>query len=248
MNEDDKEHVLDAIQWYQPLMHEVRIRLDIVDSIFEGRLSLPGPYAHEYSYLHFRKICELIALGCLRLHGDLPETQTKYAQKEWQAVNIVKLLSKSFSDSFPKPISVSEEGNKIFFRREIRTNALTYEEFATLYSECGDALHRGSIKMLRDGKPLTLEGLQRIKLWQSKLIDLLSEHEVKRHSDSGNFVIRLIGENGYPECSHYSPSGKGGLHVTKRLMNVSDDPSSEAIPSSGATSYIISVDGPSSAV
>ena len=79
----------DAVRWYLPLMHELAIRIELVAHACEGRLSLTPPYAREYAYLQFRRMCELIALGCLRLHGDLPQAQTESARKEWNAHKIM---------------------------------------------------------------------------------------------------------------------------------------------------------------
>ena len=58
-----------AVQRYLPLMHEVAIRIDLVAHACEGRLNLTPPYAREYAYLQFRRICELVALGCLQLRN-----------------------------------------------------------------------------------------------------------------------------------------------------------------------------------
>ncbi len=60
-----------AVRSYLPLMHELAIRIDLVAEACDGRLNLSPPYAREYAYLQFRRMCELIALGCLQLHGDL---------------------------------------------------------------------------------------------------------------------------------------------------------------------------------
>ena len=69
--------VNDAIKEYLPLMHELVIRLDLVAMACDGKLNLTPIYAREYSYLQFRYMCELIALGCLQLHGDLPVASGK---------------------------------------------------------------------------------------------------------------------------------------------------------------------------
>jgi hypothetical protein len=65
-----------SVHRYLPLMHELAIRIDLVAHACDGKLNLNPPYAREYAYLQFRRMCELIALGCLLLHGDLPAAQT----------------------------------------------------------------------------------------------------------------------------------------------------------------------------
>jgi len=52
-----------AVRSYLKLMHEVVIRLDLVSHACNGRLNLTPPYAFEYCYLQYRRICELLALG-----------------------------------------------------------------------------------------------------------------------------------------------------------------------------------------
>ena len=67
------------VRSYLALMHELAIRIELVGAACEGHLNLTPPYAREYAYLQFRRCCELIALGCLFLHGDLPGAKTNAA-------------------------------------------------------------------------------------------------------------------------------------------------------------------------
>lgn len=71
----------EAVQRYLTLMHELAIRIDLVAAACDGKLVLSPPYAREYAYLQFRRMCELMALGCLQLHGDVPQAKTKSATK-----------------------------------------------------------------------------------------------------------------------------------------------------------------------
>lgn len=50
----------EAVQKYLPLMHELAIRIGLVQQAFDGNLNLSPPYAREYAYLQFRRMCELI--------------------------------------------------------------------------------------------------------------------------------------------------------------------------------------------
>src|SRR5437764_7541362 len=115
----------EAVRWYLLLMHELAIRLDLVSHVCEGRLNLSPPYAREYAYLQFRRMCELIALGCLLLHGDLPSAQTQSAQKEWNAERIMRILHKSHSGSFPQSVIWEKTSNGWNIVANSKPNALT---------------------------------------------------------------------------------------------------------------------------
>jgi hypothetical protein len=58
----------EAIKSYLPLMHELANRLDLVAHVCDGKLDLSPPFAREFAYFQFRRMCEIIALGCLLLH------------------------------------------------------------------------------------------------------------------------------------------------------------------------------------
>ena len=53
----------EAIRIYLRLMRELTIRIELVAYACDGNFNLTPPYAREYSYLQYRRICELIALG-----------------------------------------------------------------------------------------------------------------------------------------------------------------------------------------
>src|SRR5437764_4741153 len=115
----------EAVRWYLLLMHELAIRLDLVSHVCEGRLNLSPPYAREYAYLQFRRMCELTALGCLQLHGDLPQAQTQSAKKEWNAERIMRLLHNSFPHSFPQSVIREKTSDGWSIRANSKPNALT---------------------------------------------------------------------------------------------------------------------------
>ena len=118
-----------AVQRYLPLMHELAIRIDLVAHACDGKLNLTPPYAREYAYLQFRRMCELIALGCLQLHGDLPVAQTQSTKKVWNAEKIMKILHENHPHSFPQSVirEKTEKGWNI--QVNSKPDALTREEF-----------------------------------------------------------------------------------------------------------------------
>jgi hypothetical protein len=88
------------------------------------------------------------------------------------------------------------------------------------YNECGHILHRGSIRSLEAEEILTTEVYEKVLDWQSKLVDIMSEHFIGRAGGKGWYIISLRTESGYPECSIFFPNGSGGVEVTTRNMKV----------------------------
>ena len=212
-----------AVQRYLLLMHELAIRIELVAQACDGVLGLTPPFAREYAYLQFRRMCELIALGCLQLHGDLPFAQEQSAQKEWNAEKIMKILHKNYPNSFPQCVKMEKVSGDVNINANYNPNALTLTEFKKLYSECGEVLHRGTIKTLRQSGDFTDNDYQKVISWQSKIVDLMGEHFVGRANSKGYYVISLRTESGYPECSTFEIVGSGQLSVSIQKMSVSDE-------------------------
>jgi len=214
----------EAVRGYLPLMHELATRMDLVAAACEGRLNLSAPYAREVAFLQFRRMCELIALGCLQLHGDLPHTQTQSAKKEWHAERIMQMLHKDYPHAFPQAATRTKTADGWRIQANSKPGALTRAEFKELYSECGEVLHRGTIRSLQTAGPLSERDYQRVLDWQRKLVDLMNEHVIGRANGAGFYVVTLRTTSGYPECSICSPDGASGLKVAIRRMEVVDAP------------------------
>ena len=197
-----------AIQRYLLLMHELAIRIDLTASACDGKLNLTPPYAREYCYLQFRRACELIALGCLQLHGELPAAQTQSAIKEWNAEKIMKLLLNEHPYSFPQSVDRNKtpEGIKCI-NANSKPNALTRDEFKKLYSECGSVLHRGTIRSLEAAGRITKDDLEKVVTWQRKIVDLMNEHLLVKPGRDSLYLVSLRTESGFPECSKLTPRG-----------------------------------------
>jgi hypothetical protein len=104
-------------------------------------------------------ICELIALGCLLIHGDIPATRTKKMQKAYAADWIIGRLEELHPSFYPLPgKQVLDDERKVI---EVRPNTrphLTKAELLKLYAHCGSVLHRGTLKSILsfDQKPMDL--------------------------------------------------------------------------------------------
>jgi len=221
MNKETEFSTDEAVREYLPLMHELVIRIELVAHAYEGRLNLLPPYDREYSYLQFRYMCELIALGCLQLHGDLPLAKKKDSQKAWNAEQIMKMLHNNYKHSFPQSVirESTREGNDSI-KCNSKPNALTLNEFKKLYIECGEVLHRGTIQTIKASFLNSEHDYQRILDWQNKIVDLMNEHMVGRANGAGFYLVSLKTTSGYPECSIFTPNNSGGFEVAIRKMDV----------------------------
>jgi hypothetical protein len=209
-----------AVQRYLPLMHELAIRIDLVAHACDGKLNLTPPYAREYAYLQFRRMCELIALGCLLLHGDLPAAQTQSTKKEWNAEKIMKILHKNHPHSFPQSVIREKTENGWNIQANSKPDALTREEFKKLYSECGEILHRGTIRSLEATGGVTQGDYEKVIYWQKKIVDLMNEHLIGRATGNSFYIISLRTESGFPECSIFTINDSGGMDVEIRKMDI----------------------------
>ena len=202
-------------------MHELVTRIQLVADACNGKLNLTLPYAREYCYLQFRRMCELVALGCLQLHGDIPAVRTNALKKEWNADKIMQRLHKSHPHAFPQSVVRTLENGIWHFEGNSLPNALTLKEFKALYQECGGVLHRGTIKSIEAEGPLAQEDFEKVVRWQNKVVDLMNQHIIARKTDKGMYLISLKSENGLPACSVFSKWGDGTVEVANYNLRLS---------------------------
>ena len=212
-----------AVRSYLRLMHELAIRVDLVARACTGELNLTPPYAREYCFLQFRRICELVALGCLQLHGDIPAARSSAAKKEWNAERIMKLLQRNHPHSFPQSLTRTKNTNGWHLEANSKPNALTFTEFKALYNKCGEILHRGSIRTIEAEEPIAKPDYDEVIHWSHKLVDLLNEHIVARANGKGLFHISLKTESGGPACSVFSGFSEGSVNVATYNLDVREN-------------------------
>ncbi len=218
MNKSSNFSVKGALQEYLTLMHEVVIRLELASEACYGRLNLTPIYAREFCYLQFRYICELIALGCLQLHGDLPISPKK-SKKEWHAEKIMNQLHNEYPYAFPQSVTRQfGEINSIIANS--KPNALTREDFEKLYKECGEVLHKGTIKKVNASFLGKEPDYNKVIDWHHKLVNLMNEHLIVRSNKREFFLISLKTEAGYPEGSICTPDLSGNLNIETLKMNL----------------------------
>jgi hypothetical protein len=156
-------------------MEELKRRGAIIADI--ANFSLPQAIAVELCYLQLRMICELIALGCLAAHGDIPATQSGKMRKEYRPGTILTELERLHPDFYPAPGRqiLGADGIPIIIER-LTDPYLTKSDLLSLWSECGKILHRGSIKDV--DRPFIVDLVQ-IGEWDQKILKLLGHHKIQ---------------------------------------------------------------------
>lgn len=128
---------------YGRILNEIRLRWDFLNKLIGGQKILPPLPTFELAHLELRKMCELIALGCLTAHGDIPGIKSKL-YKEYNASDIINKLTRLHPDFYPqvlKPYNSSDPQH--------RSGILTKDDLIELYNkDCADVLHRGTMKKL----------------------------------------------------------------------------------------------------
>lgn len=162
---------------YLLLMEELKRKRNLVADIVAQKYPLPIGISLELRYLQLRMICELIALGCLAAHGDIPATRSGKMQKAWSPGTILPELEKLHWNFYPIPgKQIKLPDGKIRIDK-VTTPYLTTDELLKLYAECGDRLHRGSMRTI--DRPFSPHDFNKIAEWDKKITTLLSHHQIQ---------------------------------------------------------------------
>lgn len=184
----------DAMAAYRGLMEEIRYRVEAIDSVLERRVLLRARIAEELCYLQLRMICELIAVGCLIIHGDLSAKKADL-MKSYQADRILRGLDQLHPKFFPVALELEDAPTTPPSWVHKKDGYLTKSDLMTLYTrEAGGILHRGSAKniLAKDREPR----FNQIGVWKDKIVGLLNRHIITSRDERniGYFIMR--DENG----------------------------------------------------
>lgn len=156
------------------MMAEIKIRHEIIIRSMLGHYDIHDVGLYELCFLQFRMICELIALGCLAVHGDVPGALSARMREAHQADFILNALEKLHPRFFPEPgiVVTNPDGGEYFLPVE---NALPKAELIKLYWRCGEVLHRGSFKRIEAPRTIDMNEIEPIC---QKIADLLKFHRI----------------------------------------------------------------------
>jgi hypothetical protein len=72
---------------------------------------------------------------------------------------------------------------------------LTKDELQSLYGQCGNYLHRGSIRKLLGKWEPTLD-FEKISVWNSKIVTLLNHHQIQTSQSDIQIWVLMQAEDG----------------------------------------------------
>ena len=198
---------------YRNLMQEIKFRSEAIDDILTDRLKpVRLRIAEEYCYLQLRLICEVLAIACLIVHGNLKPKPKLF--ETYKADWIMSELGKLHPKFFPRPLEVSARPDRAFNFVDLTSDFLTKGELEKLWSRhAGSVLHRGSAKSVLEEKP-SRPDFQKIVQWREKLRALLSTHiiatpdeewllyVVMHEQGTGKVASALLSKHGKPTPPH----------------------------------------------
>jgi hypothetical protein len=127
----------------------------------------------------------------LAAHGDIPGVRNRLLQKTYNADLIIKELGDLHPQFYPIPGKQKIDpitGRPIEVIR-IGSGYLTKDELLRLYGECGNYLHRGSIRQLLTNWEPPLD-FKKVATWIEKIIALLNHHQIQtQHPDKQLWVL-----------------------------------------------------------
>jgi hypothetical protein len=181
---------------YACLMEEIKRRQFVMVQVLNSTITMPQMAAFEFCYLQLRKICEVFALGCLAAHGDIPEVRSKL-QSTYNADQIMKHLSRIHSRFYPVPSkqTVDHITQRPIAVTPITAGFLTKDELQSLYGQCGNYLHRGSIRQLLGKWEPTID-FQKINVWNLKIATLLNHHQIQTSQTDIQIWVLMQVEDG----------------------------------------------------
>lgn len=198
---------------YANLMDEVKVRIDILSTVANGRGTLPPVIIREFCYLQLRMLCELIALSCLVAHGDIAALQSHKIGRAYSADEILERMEKLRPHFYPIPVkqTVTLGTPRRFNLDAINPSPLPKEDLLALYGATHKFVHRGTLKRLLSADiPIDLKvNIPEIISWAQKINDLLSSHLIAvnedhvilcllRNADDGNKVQVATAERPKP--------------------------------------------------
>lgn len=172
-------------------MEEAKSRIASIISVLEGRTQLSEIFADEYCTLQLRLLCEIIALGCLTAHGDIPETKATRLRKQYKADRIISLLAGLHAEFYPRPVRQVPPDPPRTYGLEDREEAeyLTKRELIKLAGRCGEGLHRGTMH------DLSLKSLspEEIFAYTTKIALLVDIHWFTLRSGDPHYLCAMNG-------------------------------------------------------
>lgn len=135
-----------SLQVYANLMGELKERVDLVHDLARDKNN-PQLFLYELCQVQVRKICEIIAIGCLAVHDEFSEI-TENDISQWRASKIISKLERLNAKYFPEAIHINQDNSSKMIIYTLKNSYLTKDELLRIHGSSGDNLHRGSLAKL----------------------------------------------------------------------------------------------------
>jgi hypothetical protein len=180
------------IALYRLIMTEIKERCAVLETVADQKVNVWSVAAYEMGYLQLRLICELIALGCLAAHGDLPATYSKRLLKTYEPGRIFAELTKLHSNFYPRACSkeVMYQSGQTTVKVLEDHSYLSKKELIALHGETGNVLHRGRLGAIGRGFHLDFGKIQE---YRNKLVDMLRVHLIALY-DQRRYVLIIMSD------------------------------------------------------
>jgi hypothetical protein len=169
-------------------MTEIKERCAVLQAVADEKVNVWPVAAHELGHLQLRLICELIGLGCLAAHGDIPATYSRQLFTRYEPGRIFSELERLHPNFFPRACSKNIRYESGVTTVEILDDHqyLSKQELIALHGRTGNVLHRGALKSIRRGFQLDFQYLLD---WRNRIVDLLRIHFISLHDENRYVVI-----------------------------------------------------------
>ena len=176
------------------LMEMIKWRLDTLKTSLSPTTHqnpLDWALGVEASYLHVRKICEFISIGCLLVHGDIPGTRSSGLRKTWKADEILEKMESLYDKYFPVACTqILNAEEKTIGHSLGKDHAITKTDLIHTYRRCGEVLHAGSLKEVEEMKPWPADAVFLTKKING-ITRLLENHRIEI-SCPGHYVSVIL--------------------------------------------------------
>jgi hypothetical protein len=191
---------------YLNILKDIKYRTSVIERLFSDASGINLELTVlESACLQLRKILEQIAFGSLVSNVKLYSQEYEKFEKFWNAEYLLKDMAKVNPKYFPIPISQDKSdviGVKSKFNLKHEDIYLNPKEFIKVYKKCGAILHAGN----PFGSKVSLEFYKKsIPIWHSKIVNLLSSHEVHFVGDQNLYLFQMGANNESPSLQAFEP-------------------------------------------
>lgn len=184
-----------AVKTYGEIMEEIKGRLISFKRASIGDYGWHPLMVEEFCALQTRLVIELIGVGCLVAHGDIPATSR--LDNVWSANKIIKALGDIHPEFFLHPVvpttpaAPNKHKLKSFLDEKKAPDLLDRDGLLRMYGEADNRLHiGGKRKYLARVFPTQLH-FPHLDAIYRRLVDLLNAHMIKMFGQNAFYLVQM---------------------------------------------------------